>query len=91
MKENKCEYKKISEEIWDVKGTGALEQFARGNKEKWMHWRNISEIAPDSPGGPAVTTPCSQCRGHGLDLWSEKILHAVWHSQKKYKSSTDKD
>ena len=44
MKENKCAYKKISEEIWDVKGTGALEQFARGNKEKWMHWRNISEM-----------------------------------------------
>ena len=34
MKENKCEYKKISEEIWDVKGTGALEQTGKDTDAK---------------------------------------------------------
>ena len=24
----------------------------------------------DTPEGPVVGTPCSQCRGHGFDLWS---------------------
>ena len=24
----------------------------------------------DFPGGPAVKTPCSQCRGPGFDPWS---------------------
>ena len=26
-------------------------------------------IIRDFPGGPAVKTPCSQCRGPGFDPW----------------------
>ena len=30
-----------------------------------------------------VKTPYSQCKGHELNPWLRKILHATWHGQKK--------
>ena len=31
----------------------------------------------DFPGGPVVKNSCFQCRGHGFNLWSEKMPHAM--------------
>ena len=47
-----------------------------------------SSLFSDFPGGPVVKTPCFQCRGHMFNLWSGKIPHAAWCSQKKKKKSS---
>ena len=39
----------------------------------------------DFPGSPVVKTPHMECRGHGFDPWSLKILHAACCSQKRNK------
>ena len=30
----------------------------------------VKSVCRDFPGGPAVKTPCFQCRGYGFDPWS---------------------
>ena len=39
----------------------------------------------DVPGGPMVNTLWSQCRGHGFNPCSGKILNAKWPKERKKK------
>ena len=34
-------------------------------------------------GSPVVKTPCFQCRGHGLDPWSDLTCCVMWPKKKK--------
>ena len=59
---------------------GCREYFRRGLRKKGQRGRikkfsgvvSFSQqiLIQDFPGGPVVKTPCSQCRGPGLEPWS---------------------
>ena len=53
--------------------TSEFDGFTRGMRSVMILINVIFKILNrDFPGGPVAKTPCSQCRGPGLDPWSGK-------------------